>query len=218
MAAKNKFDREDIIEIAFAYVRENGWEGLSARYLAQRMNSSTMPIYSSIGSMANLEEEVVKKALALFNTYLTAETTGDKWLDHAIGYVRFAVEEKMLFRCINDEKHTGLQRKNAREMWVSFGDALSDDPRFQEMSRPEMDRIRVMRWFFIHGFSTLVNNGWFTTESVDGQIRLKEMDARLDDLIRMANQALYEGLKANDIFKAIGTRKKGPEKTDFEGE
>ena len=206
MASRNKFDRDDIIEIAFEYVREKGWEGLSARYLAQKLNASTMPIYSYIGSMANLEEEVVKKALVLFNSFLTAEYTGDKWLDFAVGYVRFAVEEKMLFRCINDEKHTVLQRKNARRMWAEYGEALSQEALFQGIDRKDMDRIRVMRWFFIHGFSTLINNGWFTLKEVDDHLLLQEMDARLIDIIKMANHALYSGLKGNALLKEFGVQ------------
>jgi hypothetical protein len=191
---------------------------LSARYLAQKLNASTMPIYSYIGSMASLEEEVVKKALALFNTYITTETTGDQWLDHAIGYVRFAIEERMLFRCINDEKHAALQRKNAQRMWADFGDALADDPLFQGMPRNRMDRIRVMRWFFIHGFSTLINNGWFTIEEVDDHIVLKEMKIRLKDILKMANHALYEGLKNDDIFKTLGIDVYKADRSGAEGE
>ena len=67
-----------------------------------------------------------------------------------------------------------------------------------------MDRIRVMRWFFIHGFSTLINNGWFTIEEIDDHIVLKEMKIRLKDIVKMANHALYEGLKNDDIFKTLG--------------
>jgi len=204
MPPKQRFLTEDIIDAAFAIVRREGWDGLSARAIAKALNSSTRPIYSYLASMKNLEEEVVKKALDLFDTYLTSETTGDKWLDQAIGYVKFAIVEKMLFRCINDEKHASLQRKNTRKMWEILRAELSDYPPFQDMPQTDVDRIRVMRWFFVHGIAALINNGWFTHQEIDSEIVLKEMNVKLPDVLKMANHVIYEGLKDKKALKKLG--------------
>jgi AcrR family transcriptional regulator len=216
MPPKNKFDKNDIIKLAFDYVRENGWEGLSARYLAQELNSSTMPIYSYIGSMKNLEEEVVKMSLSLFNEYLNSETTGDKWLDQAIGYVRFAMEEKMLFRAINDDKHASLQRKNTRKMWESLRKDLKDYELFKGMKEHEIDRIRQMRWFMIHGISTLINNEWMPADRIEKDKPLSHIPVTLVDLLRVCNQVIYEGLKDNHIINKLGIQidEKGETESD----
>lgn len=204
MPPRPRYQTEDIIDAAFAIVRREGWDGLSARTIAKELNSSTRPIYSYLESMKNLEEEVVKKALALFNEYLSSKKTGDKWLDQAIGYVRFAIEEKMLFRCINDEKHAVLQRKNTRKMWEILRTELADYKPFENMSQTEVDRMRVMRWFFVHGIAALINSGWFTSQEIDSEIILKEMNIKLPDVLNMANQMVYEGFKDNKIWEKLG--------------
>ncbi len=204
MPPKPRFQTDDIIDAAFDIVRKEGWSGLSARAIAKKLNASTRPIYSYLESMKSLEEEIVKKALALFNEYLSLKNTGDKWLDQAIGYVRFAIEEKMLFRCINDEKHAVLQRKNTREMWEILRAELADYKPFENMSQTEVDRIRVMRWFFVHGIAALINSGWFTSQEIDSKIILKEMDITLPDVLNIANHVIYEGFKDKKIFEKLG--------------
>ena len=203
MPPKPRFQTEDIIDAAFDIVRKEGWNGLSARAIAKKLNSSTRPIYSYLESMKSLEEEIVKKALALFNEYLSLKETGDKWLDQAIGYVRFAIEEKMLFRCINDEKHAVLQRKNTREMWEILRAELANYKPFENLSQTEVDRIRVMRWIFVHGIAALINSGWYSSQEIDSEIFLKEMNIKLPDVLNMANHLIYEGFKDKKIFEKL---------------
>ncbi len=97
--------KESVVKAAFEVVRKNGWQGLSARSIANELNSSTGPIYSHLKSMKILEEEVVKKAMEFFEEYIIKPRTGDKWIDHGLGYVFFARDEKYLFRAIYDENH-----------------------------------------------------------------------------------------------------------------
>ncbi len=69
MPADTKISREDIIDAAFEIVRKGGWAQLSARSIAKRLKSSTMPIYSQFKTMEMLEDEVVKKAVTLQAEY-----------------------------------------------------------------------------------------------------------------------------------------------------
>lgn len=204
MPPKQRFHSEDIINAAFEVVRKEGWRGLSARSIAKELHSSTRPIYSYLDSMKSLEEEVVKKAIALFNTYLTASFTGDKWLDQAIGYVKFAMEEKTLFRCINDDKHASLQRKNTRRMWVSLGEDLKRYEPFKNLSEKEIDRIRQMRWFFVHGLASLINNEWIPIGDIKFNEPLPHNKISLTDMLRLANQMIYEGLKDDHLLEVLG--------------
>ena len=203
MGRKQRFNADDIVEAAFSIVRREGWDGLSARTISNELNSSTRPIYSYLDSMKTLEEEVVKKALDVFNQYLSAETTGDKWLDQAIGYVKFAMNERMLFRCINDVKHIDLQRQNTPYLWESLRKDLIHYEPFQNLSEKQINQVRVMRWFFIHGIATLINNGWFDLEKFDSTTALEAMDAKLIDVIKMANHIINNGMQDNKILEKI---------------
>lgn len=195
MPPKQRFSSEDVIDAAFNIVRRFGWEGLSARSIAKELNSSTRPIYDHLQSMKNIEKGVVEKALATFVDYITDDRTGDKWLDQALGYVLFASKEKHLFRCINDEEHIHFQKEFTRQHWAKLGDQLADDERFRNMPEATKNRIRVARWFFLHGISYLASTGWMKLpESATDKVP-EFVGMSLTDFLRKANQAIYEGFK-----------------------
>ena len=195
MPPKQRFCAADVADAAFAIVRRQGWQGLSARSIAAELGASTRPIYDHLKSMRSIEEEVVRKALMLFFEYLSTTNTGDPWLDQALGYIRFANEERHLFRCINDEHHMAIQKKLTRPMWLALGEQLDDAPRFRQIPAPLKNRIRIMRWFFIHGMANLVNNEWLTV-SDDDQLTMTEMMTKnLVQVLQDANTVIYEGFK-----------------------
>ena len=195
MPPKQRFCAQDVAEAAFAVVRREGWKGLSARTIAAELNASTRPIYDHLKSMQAIEEAVVRQALDLFLEYLGKPETGDIWLDQALGYIRFANEEKHLFRCINDERHMPIQKKLTRPMWLALGERLNDDPRFQALPAELKNRIRVMRWFFLHGMASLINNEWFTISDDDAHLMTEMMKRNLRQMLRDINEVVYEGFR-----------------------
>lgn len=196
MPPKQKFNADDVVESAFQIVRRHGWKGLSARAIAKELNSSTRPVYDYFQSMKYIEKEVVKKALTTFVEHIGRYRTGDKWLDQALGYVTFAGNEKHLFQCINDEEHIQYQREFAQQHWPSLGDQLADDVRFKDLTEETMNRIRVVRWFLLHGLSFLVANGWMDIPEA-GKTTSKEnyIGMSLEDFLDKVNKAIYEGFK-----------------------
>ncbi|MCP4023536.1 MAG: TetR/AcrR family transcriptional regulator [Desulfobacteraceae bacterium] len=187
MPPKIKFKQDEIIDIAFDYVRQNGWKGLTARYLSQKLNSSTMPIYSCFKSMAHLEEEVVKKAMEHFLQYITARRTGDVWIDHGVGYVLFALQEKYLFRSIFDEAHDHLRQKYSGLIWERTGQDLSVYLPFKELTDNQVVHIRKGRWVLIHGMASLVNTGALPISDI----------SEIPDLVQAGSKVLLSGVKAN---------------------
>ena len=195
MPPKQKFSAQDVVEAAFQIVRRNGWKGLSARAIAKELNASTRPVYDYFQSMKHIEKEVVKKALATFVEYISRDRTGDKWLDQALGYVTFAATEKHLFRCINDEEHIQYQKEFARQHWLALGEQLSEDERFQELPEEAMNRIRVVRWFLLHGISYLAANGWMDDVNPGSALQNDVIGMSMKEFLAKANQAIYEGFK-----------------------
>ena len=158
MPPKLKFTKEQIIDAAFHLVRKNGWQALTTRALADALGASARPIYSFFSSMAELEEEIVKKAVALLHDHMSRQRTDDPWHDHGIGYVMFAMEEKQLFRCINDEKHIALFKKYGDIIWTTLTDSLSDYPPFRELKEEQVQKIQLQRWLFAHGLAFAASN------------------------------------------------------------
>jgi hypothetical protein len=126
---------------------------------------------------------------------MTIEETGDKWLDHGIGYLRFAAKEEHLFRCLFDSRNPELQRDSLQKWNQLMVAQLTDYPLFEGMSEEQIRIIRYSRFMLIYGMASGINNGWHSIKTEEEQVRF----------LRKATKALYDGLKAQ--FEAEGQEK-----------
>jgi len=185
MPPKFKFTRDDIVDAAFTIVRRNGWSALTTRAVADVLGASARPIYSFFKSVSELEREIVKKAVDLLQGYMIRKRTGDPWIDHGIGYVLFALEEKALFRAVNDEGHIALFKRYGDILWENLTTALEDYPLFQGLGEDQVFQIQLHRWLHCHGLAFSVSN-----PPPDTWTREKIVAA-----VQEGSQALYHGLK-----------------------
>jgi hypothetical protein len=157
------------------------------------LNASTSPIYAYLSSMNAIEEAVIQTALELFHGYITTPRTGDKWIDHGLGYVLFAREEKHLFRCINDEKHARRTRQFTRALFAALGRELADYEPFKGLPEQDLLDIRMSRWFMIHGLASLINNEWYSLENQEHVVMREGKNVRLEELVRKTSLAILHG-------------------------
>ena len=186
MPPKSRFTREDVVDAAFSVVRKHGWDGLSARSIAQELNSSTQPIYSHIKSIKDLKEEIIKKIFKLLFSYGTVERTGDEWIDVGVGYVLFAKEEKQLFRCLIDEKLMPLLKKYTGQSFTSVTETLFNYPPFRGLSKEQIYKVRRFGFIFAHGLAVLINTSFVTTITDEKEIA---------HILKIADQSLLKGFK-----------------------
>ncbi len=188
MPPKVKFNKEAIVGAAFCIVQKRGWKGLSARSIAEELNSSTRPIYTHLKSMEDLEKEVFKKAMNLLDEYMSTQRTGDKWVDQGYGFVLFAKREKILFRAILDEKYGHLYYKFASKLFLKHGKDLKNYSLFKDLPEIRTDNLRKIRSTFTHGMAAMLasHSDYYEVE--------KEED--LATLIYLTNEVLVLGLRA----------------------
>lgn len=98
MTQKAVFSKQMIVETAFELTHAEGWQAVTARNIARKLSSSTMPIYSGWKSMVGIEQEVRRRAESLMVEYQRKAYTADQALNAAFGYVTFARDERHLFR------------------------------------------------------------------------------------------------------------------------
>lgn len=159
MARKTQFSADDVVQAALELIRKNGLAGLSAPAVAEQMGASTMPIYSHFKNMQALEDEVVKRVWASIRQYQAERYTGDLWVDQAIGYIRFAREEKNLFKCILDGRNQELKYELNRREWEYIGVALEGYPSFKDLDAKKIARARYARSMLSHGIATSAKIG-----------------------------------------------------------
>jgi AcrR family transcriptional regulator len=186
MPRKPQFTFNDVIETAFALVRKDGWPGLSAAAVADKLGCSTMPIYSHFKNMGKLQDEVVIKGFELLHEYESKQYIGDAWIDQAIGYVHFAKKEKQLFMCMFDGRNLKLHREMLFKHWQNLSELLEGYPAFKDLDDEQRMRIRYSRAMLSHGVATSVSMGY-------GEIL--ENDEMIAGYLKSASQALLTGFK-----------------------
>jgi len=190
MARRKRFSIEDILAAAFRVVRQSGIEHLTARAIARELKSSTMPIYTCVNSMREVEESVVKRAWQVLQEYQSRSWTGDIFIDMGLGYVLFSRDEKYLFKCIHDEAYEEINtRFSEKNMGISLK-RLVNNPIFNRLSNENAEKILFHGFLFSHGFASLLNSGMST------EVRALGSEDGIIDLFREASEFAWKGLKS----------------------
>jgi AcrR family transcriptional regulator len=162
MTQRTTFTREMIIEAAFSLTREAGWAGVTARTIAQKLGSSTMPLYSSLKSMEEIEREVRKRAEELMHDYQRRPFADERLLSSAVGYVVFARDEPNLFRFLFvDRPLTELPQEGRPKADGSPADvgAVGGVVDLADQAATALrDPIVLKSWFFTHGLASLISS------------------------------------------------------------
>lgn len=199
MPPKAKISREDIIDAAFGIVRKGGWAKLSVRSIAEKLKSSTMPIYYQFKSMEMIEKEVVKKAVALQAEYSSVPLTDVSALNNGIGYVLFAWEEPHLFAAIYDEKHISTNIQYSTALFDAHVEELTRNPRMAGLSRDELRYFQFLAWVFVQGIASL--KPWI--KKTQGSLDKKS----LVELIRDGSRILTYGFIENQARSSVKEKK-----------
>ena len=161
MTQRATFTKEMIVEAAFFLTREKGWGEVTARTIAQRLGSSTMPLYSTLKSMEEIEKEVRKKAEELMHDYQRRPFTEEKLMNSAVGYVVFARDEPNLFRFLYvDRPLTQLPQESRQKANGPAADVDSVGGVVDLASQAATalrDPAILKSWAFTHGLASLIS-------------------------------------------------------------
>lgn len=124
MPPKIKTTSEDIMKAALEMTREEGFEKLNARSLAQKLGISVQPLFRCYRNMEKLKREVVRNVLAYYENYLQKHISiEDGLVGLEMAYIRFAREEKHYFRLIQMSDRYGF---HVMGDFISAGDINRD--------------------------------------------------------------------------------------------
>lgn len=180
MPPKSRVSRQAILGAAVALVREEGAGALNARALAKRLDCSTQPIFSNYASMEALKADVIAAGMECYHGYLQEEMASGRYPAYkasGMGYIRFAGEEKELFKLLFMRDRTGEVIGEDLEE-VSPIVAL-----IQEKTGLDFERARLFHlemWLYVHGVATMLATGY--------------LPWRMEDISAMLTDA-FEGLR-----------------------
>ncbi len=172
MPPKSNFTRDDIIDAAFQVIRKHGRKKLSARAIAHELHASTMPIYSAVNSVKDLEPDVHQKYRQTFLEYTTRSWTDHALLDLAFGFIRFAKDEKQLFRIMfstDDAEEVAIYKEEKKIVEPLLRERIKTHPDFAAFSDGQIRQLMDFMGIFMHGLANLINDGRLDDDS-DEQI------------------------------------------------
>lgn len=165
MPPRVKVTRKDIVNAAVRMVREKGEASLNARMLATYMGCSTQPLFSNFSSMEELKEEVRMAIYELYTGYLQRESDANQYPPYkayGMGYIRFAKEEKELFKMFfmrdrSKEKITDDRDEATQKSIVMMQKDIG-------LSEEQASRFHLEMWIYVHGIASLLATSYLTLE------------------------------------------------------
>lgn len=124
MPPRSRLTREMIIDAAFEIARVEGAENINVRNVAAKLGCSTQPVMYNFKTMDELRLEAYALADRFHSEYIMSkgENACSPLLELGLNYVRFANEEKALFRFLFQSGHFSGQNMDA----LTSDPALSD--------------------------------------------------------------------------------------------
>jgi len=113
MPPKIKVTQQQIIQASLEIVRQEGIDALNARAIAKKLSCSIQPIFKNFETMGSLKKQLIQSAQSVYDEYIQNGMTSpaNPFLGMGLGYIRFAKEEKNLFKLLfmtNEFKQNGL--------------------------------------------------------------------------------------------------------------
>ncbi len=186
MPPKVKITKEEIIKSALNMVRRSGSDAFNARTLATELNCSTQPIFSNFATMEELQKAVILAAYEHYLSFIKNEVESGnypKYKSFGMAYVRFAKEEKELFKLLfmrnRSEEDTSLLPSDYEESVQMIMQANG-------VTRDTAMLIHLETWTAVHGIGTMLATSFL----------------QLDwDLISNMLTDIYQGIRTRHLSK-----------------
>ena len=160
MPPKVTTTKADLLNAAVEIVRKDGADALNARTIAAALGCSTQPIFSNFATMQALKQAVVKRANTLCEDYIQREIKSGIYPAYkatGMAYIRFAKEEKELFRLLymrdRSAENIPEELELGDEMEAMICQNTGLDPETAKLFHLEM-------WVCVHGIATMFATGF----------------------------------------------------------
>ncbi len=153
MPPKPKFTKEEITRAALELVREKGEEHLTSRDVGNALGCSSRPIFTAFSSMGELRAAVIKMGEDIYGEYGKREMENGKYPPYkamGMAYIRFAREEKNLFRLLFMRNRTG------EAIPSDFDGAVLEQVKASTGFEGYLATLfQTEMWVFIHGIASM---------------------------------------------------------------
>lgn len=162
MPRKIKFDREELLNVAFEMARKEDISSVTARKLAEKAECSTQPIFRAFEGMPEVIDEVFRLAMEYFDSYYKAYEKNAKapFVDLGMAYIGFAKKEKNIFKLLFLSDYRGT--KSMYELLNGSNNAVGIEiAKAKNTGCLDPGTAFMKMWIFIHGAACMTITGDF---------------------------------------------------------
>lgn len=160
MPPKAKITREMIVDAGLHIVRNKGQDHLNVRNVAAELHCSTQPVMYHYKTVDELKADIYAAADQFHSEYLMQpdEHAANPMLSVGLRYIRFAYEERFLFRFLFQSDQ--FRNMGFRELLEGEASAFLIQPLAQQTGLTEVQAKAVFESLFIcaHGYASLLAN------------------------------------------------------------
>ena len=160
MPAVKRISKEEIVDAAVEVLRDGGFSAVNARSVARKLGCSTQPIYFSFQNMEELKAALTERAIRMHtrrvrDSLCLHEGNDSRYSSYGMGFVKFAAEEKQLFRWLYLEgEQLGPYQKDV--LTAEVIDVMADEFGYAE---DVACRFHQDMSYFTYGLAILANTG-----------------------------------------------------------
>ena len=189
MPPKVRVNKEDIIQTALKLVRQGGEQAINARAIASALGCSTQPVFYNFETMEELAEAIRQEVYGIYLGFIKRETEQSNYPSYksmGMAYIRFAKEERELFKLLFMRDRTG--------------EDLSPSPDFEEsaeiISRSNgvsIETARLMHlemWTCVHGIGAMLATSFL---SFDEELVSRIISGIAAELVMIVGYFIFAG-------------------------
>ncbi len=201
MAPKFKVSREEILEAAYALLRDKGSDAVTTRAIGEKLGVSCRPIYSFFPSMETLRADLVVTCIQALHEYRHRQYTDNLFLNQGVGYIWFYRELPNVADFLERNCSSSMLDRVESQLFEDFLAVSRGIPELVGVTDEELEGVYTKLSVFTSGLVMYVRMNWieFSLEDVI-------------DLLKGTGDALFMQLLFNKGKIAIGPgqRARGP--------
>lgn len=163
MAPRVKVTKESIVNVAVEIVRRDGAQGLNARTVASALHCSTQPVFSNFVTMEDLQQATLTAAYEIYLDFLKHEAERGEYPQYkafGMAYVRFAKEEKELFKLLFMCDREGKDLTPTPDFDASIEMIMNANG----VTRDVATLMHLEMWTCVHGIGTMLATSFLSLE------------------------------------------------------
>lgn len=155
------FTKEEILSAALDLTREKGFSAVSARSLGEKLGTSSRPIFSHFENMADVQNGIIETANRLYQNYLKEDMSKGKYPPYkasGMAYIRFAREEKELFKLLFMCDRTGEDKSKISEETQMLSQLICKQV---NITKEQAMLFQLEMWAYVHGIAVMIATNFY---------------------------------------------------------